>query len=33
MIGEAAAAIGLIDAPRPIEATEVAALFPAPAAD
>ena len=33
VIGEAAAAIGLIDAPRPIEATEVAALFPQPAAD
>jgi len=33
VIGEAAAAIGLIDAPRPIEAAEVATLFPAPASD
>jgi glutamyl/glutaminyl-tRNA synthetase len=33
VIGEAAAAIGLLDAPRPILATEVAALFPRPAAD
>ena len=27
LIGEAAAAVGLIDAPRPIEAAEVASLF------
>ncbi len=33
LIGEAAAAIGLIDAARPIRADEVAALFPVPAAD
>jgi len=33
VIGEAAAAIGLIDTPLPIEAAEVATLFPAPASD
>ena len=30
LIGEAAAAVGLIDAPRPIEAAEVASLFKDP---
>jgi glutamyl/glutaminyl-tRNA synthetase len=33
LIGEAAAAIGLIDSARPIRAAEVASLFPVPTAD